>query len=1023
MHKIRIPLATLLAYCLLMALAIPAQMQVSPSDDIEQQSDSDTKVNRSATSDKGKSSKYIVRMSEDPVVAYKGNIRGLRATKPRKGQKIDPNSPDVVNYVKYLDERHNAVLSKAGGRKIYDYRYSLNGFTAELTAEQVALLAAADGVVSIERDEANSIDTSTTASFLGLDAPGLGLWNQLGGVDSAGENMIIGIVDTGVWPEHPSFSDRTGAGPNGQEGKLGYHQIPGWHGKCVPGEAFAGSDCNQKLIGAQYFYEGSGLERVIPEDYISARDYNSHGSHTASTAGGNSVPADGLFTRFGNITGMAPRARIAAYKVCWDDGDPNTGDCFTSDSVAAIDQAVADGVDVINFSISGSTTSFLSAVEVAFLFAADAGVFVATSAGNSGPTASTVAHPSPWVTTVAAGTHSRSGAGSVALGNGTTINGVSLTVGSNTAPFVYAETVKKAAAAVADARLCFPNTLDPALVAGKIVLCDRGTNARVEKSQVVGAAGGVGMVLANVVAGTLNADPHSVPTLHAAHTDRAALLAYALTPGATAKIAAGVPNMAEPAPLNASFSSRGPSAATGDQLKPDVTAPGQDILAAVSPVTNGGRLFELFNGTSMSSPHVAGLGALLKSAHPDWSPMMVKSALMTTAYDLLSTAAAPIPVLPNGGRAFIQGAGHVRPNNAVDPGLIYDSNFNDWFGFLCGTGQQVTGCTPGNTIDPSNLNLASIAIGDLVKPQTVTRTVRNVSNSASTYNATVTSFAGISVTVNPTSFTIQPGETKSYTVTFSWLNAPTNNNVYQSGFLTWSDGTHSVRSPLVVRPIALLAPATVSGTGTTNNTTYNISTGYTGPLTYAVRGLVAADTKENEVVQDDPTNNFNTATPDTNQGFKKYTYVVPAGTTLVRFALFDDFTDGADDLDLFVYNTTNPASPVLVGSSNSGTSAETVTQSFTNPTAAAITYTVYVHGWETDGPDATFTLFSWVLGTANAGNMTVTGPAAVTPGSTYPITLNWSGLTANKKYLGVVRYSTGATLLGTTIVRVDTPTP
>ncbi|MBK9675335.1 MAG: S8 family serine peptidase [Betaproteobacteria bacterium] len=221
-----------------------------------------------------------------------------------------------------------------------------------------------------------------------------------------GENVIIGIVDGGIWPESLSFSDRTGENGNASKnGKLSYQQIPGWHGKCVPGDAFTASNCNQKVIGAQYFNAGwggnAGIDAQLPWEYNSPRDFGGHGTHTASTAGGNAgVPTTGAAAVFGAVSGIAPRARIAVYKVCWQ--TPTGGSCFSSDSVAAIDQAVADGVDVINFSISGSSTNFRDAVEIAFLYAADAGVFVAASAGNSGPAVSTVAHPGPWLTTVAA---------------------------------------------------------------------------------------------------------------------------------------------------------------------------------------------------------------------------------------------------------------------------------------------------------------------------------------------------------------------------------------------------------------------------------------------------------------------------------------------------------------------------------------------------------------------------------------------------------------------------------------------
>src|SRR5688572_900664 len=496
------------------------------------------------------SSVYVVRMSEDPVVAYNGGIPGLRATKPARGRKIDPDSTDVVRYKAHLDARHNDAVARVGGaRKLYDYGFTFNGFAAELTEQQAGALAAVPGVISVTKDELVDMDTSTTPAFLGLNASG-GLWEQLGGVGSAGEDMIIGIVDSGIWPEHPSFSDRTGTNGSGTEdGKLSYHHMPVWHGNCHPGEQWNASHCNQKLIGARHFNAAwggdAGIEAQRPWEFTSPRDYNGHGSHTASTSGGNSgVPATGDAAVFGNISGMAPRARIAVYKALWSTENASTASGFTSDLVAAVDQAVADGVDVINYSISGTTSNFLDPVQVAYLFAADAGVFVAASAGNSGPTTGTVAHPGPWLTTVAAGTHNRNGEGSVVI-NGITYIGASL-ANALTGTMVDAEDSGLPGANVLSARQCFAAAdnggtavLDPAKVAGKVVLCDRGVNALVNKSLAVAQAGGIGMVLTNVLGGATNtlALMHSVPTVHLAYTavDYAALHAAA-DAGATASI-------------------------------------------------------------------------------------------------------------------------------------------------------------------------------------------------------------------------------------------------------------------------------------------------------------------------------------------------------------------------------------------------------------------------------------------------------------------------------------------------------
>ena len=476
-----------------------------------------------------KAGNYIVQLRELPAVAYDGSISGLAATKPAKGQKIDPNSAVVTKYVGHLDAKHDAELKAVGAtKKLYDYTYSFNGFSAHLTAAQANKLAADPDVISVSPSETRYSDTSSTPTFLGLTAPG-GLWDQLGGFAHAGDNIIIGVIDSGIWPEALSFSDRVDAQGNpsaSPSAKLAYQQIPGWHGKCTPGEGWNASLCNQKLIGAQWFDAGQGGDKQVnadkPWEFISARDYNGHGTHTSSTAGGNhGVTATGPASIFGTISGMAPRARIAMYKALWSSQDASTAGGTTPDLVEAIDQAVADGVDVINYSISGTQTNFADPVEISYLFAADAGIFVAESAGNDGPTASTVAHPGPWTTTVAAGTHNRDGQGSVTLGNGTTYNGASIATKVGPAPLVNASAVGVAGANPANLALCFTAgdnggtaVLDPAKVAGKIVVCERGVNARVNKSLAVQQAGGVGMILVNTSVNSINADFHFVPTVH-----------------------------------------------------------------------------------------------------------------------------------------------------------------------------------------------------------------------------------------------------------------------------------------------------------------------------------------------------------------------------------------------------------------------------------------------------------------------------------------------------------------------------
>ena len=577
---------------------------------------------------------YIVQMIGDPVGAYEGEVAGLPATRPQAGANIDLNSPAVNGYTNHLRQQQNDVAASVGARKLYSYVYAFNGFAAEMSAADAAKLRQNPNVVAVTKNEMVTVDTSSTPDFLGLTAK-KGLWAKLGGVrpglglprPGPGENIVIGIIDSGIWPEQPSFTDRNAAN------KFMYAPLAGWSPACETGEQFTAANCNRKLITARYFNEAwggdAGIDALRPWEFNSPRDYNGHGTHTASTAGGNyGVMPTGPATVFGPISGIAPRARIAAYKALWSTVDASTASGQTADLVAAIDQAVADGVDVINYSISGTQTNFADPVEISFFFAADAGVFVAASAGNSGPTASTVAHPSPWITTVAAGTHNRSVSGSVTLGNNVTYYGASIASGVGPAPLINSDVAGLPGASATMVNLCYSAgdnggvpVLDPAVVTGKIVVCERGVTARVNKSLAVQQAGGVGMILVNPAAQSLNADFHVIPTVHLQNTDKAAVEAYAATPGATATINPASFNYSTPAPYTASFSSRGPlTAGAGDLLKPDLIAPGQDILAAVAPPGAGGLEFNLPRCTSMSSPTVAGPRALLMDMPPTSSP-------------------------------------------------------------------------------------------------------------------------------------------------------------------------------------------------------------------------------------------------------------------------------------------------------------------------------------------------------------------------------------------------------------------
>ncbi len=369
-----------------------------------------------------KTGNYMVTLAELPAAAYTGTIKGLARTNPGAGGRFDVKSAATVRYRSYLKDKHTRLLQRVGAKSYHDYTVAFNGFAAHLTGRQAQELAKMPGVLAVQKDALRKLDTDLSPKFLGLTGRN-GLWSKVGGRTKAGKGVIVGVIDSGIWPESRSFRGKPKIRrPHAKP----IHGIRArWTGRCEIGERFIRRDCNRKLIGARYYVDGFGKANVDPSDFISPRDGDGHGSHTASTAAGKrvrDVVVDGK--RFGTVSGMAPAAKVAAYKVCWTGsvvlGVPDG--CFNSDSVAAIDQAVADGVDVINYSI-GSTTesSVLDEVELAFLFSAAAGVYNAVSAGNSGPGESTLDHPSPWVSTTAASTH-RIAEKKLVLGNGRTVH-------------------------------------------------------------------------------------------------------------------------------------------------------------------------------------------------------------------------------------------------------------------------------------------------------------------------------------------------------------------------------------------------------------------------------------------------------------------------------------------------------------------------------------------------------------------------------------------------------------------------
>lgn len=971
---------------------------------------------------------YLIRMRQAPVAAYVGGIPGYRATAPRAGRKIDPAATDVARYATYLKSQHDKALGAIPSTaKVYDYVYALNGFAARLTPAQARRVAKSPGVVSVRRDALRKLDTSSTPDFLGLTGP-TGAWADLPG--GGGDGMIIGIIDSGIWPESASFTDGSG----GKRTTRAYQKAVEWHGKCQPGDSFSTSLCNSKLIGARWYtagwgayYGGSGnniIRRAYPFEFLSARDADGHGTHTASTAAGNAgIAASISGVPLGSISGMAPNARVAAYKVCWGADD---GGCLDSDSVAAIDQAVADGVDVLNFSISGSTDTIIDDVEIAFLIAARAGIFVAASAGNAGPGASTVAHNSPWLMTVAAGTHDRGYEATVELG-GATYTGIGIgrsgttgdTILGNDAAFTGAS-----AAQVELAQRCYSATsnggtatLDPAKVAGKVVICDRGGNGRVDKSRAVKEAGGIGMLLLNTDPSNdgLVADFHSVPSVHLHVADRAAIRAAA---GGEAELMISSGARGKRAPEVADFSSRGPALASGsDLLKPDILGPGVDVLAASSPAGSG-RSFDILSGTSMSSPHLAGLAALVKQKHPTWTPSMVKSALMTTASQTDNTGA------DISGSPFDFGAGQVVPKRALDPGLVFGSGYGDWLGFLCGSDATFAAALAdlcasvageGISLDPTQLNYPSIAVAELVGTKTIRRVVTNVSGSAQTFDVDVT-VGGFDVAA-PSSITVAAGASETVELTLTRTTAE--QNEWVAGSLTFSNASYTVRSPIVVRPRALVVPQEVSIASGSDATSYPVTFGYDGSLEPADRGLIASDPTGGTLPNGGMADFAIGGT-----GVAAVPITIDASTTFARFHLMPDSVNAGADFDLYLCRASDltcDTNESWVAASADGDSDERI--DLRSPVPGD--YVLYVHAWDAAGTTSPWRVERWLLGTASTG--TIASAASPTSGSigdvaTVTVTLTASGLALpSGRYLGAIGYGGLGASAPLTIVRYDVP--
>ena len=1028
---------------------------------------------------KGGSAVYIVKLRDAGAASYKRTPTDLSATKPADvtgGARVA--AADA--YAKQLEQTHDRLLGGIGAAsaKLYSYRYSVNGFAARLTAAQVSRLAQSAEVERIWQDTDQYLQTNNSPTFLGLQDPDVGLRAAHG---LLGEGVVVGIIDSGVAPQHPSLLDTEDRTPRACRGEwattswLGlwlctpYRRNPpkevvydppvGFTGACQAGDGFGPRDCDNKVVGARFYLEGFLARHTLdPREFRSPRDVDGHGTHIATIVAGNSVDATLLGARVARVSGVAPRARVAIYKACWLRPGDTRGTCATSDLVRAIDDAVADGVDLINYSIGSLETDLDAPDDLALLDALDAGVLSVVAAGNDGPDLDTIGSPSsaPWVLTTAASTQDGElfdDAIEITAPTDLTDTLV-MREASFTPPLSVDDPIEEWLVTADDGETesgrlgttagttrdaCQPLTNTVAMN-GRIALIERGScefQVKIANAEDAGAVavvvyhntgspivmngdtGSVGIpavMISNADGQRLvdrlaaDADDDDIETDEQRVTVRLALGIYASVPGEGNVIA--------------DFSSRGPSLSDANILKPDVTAPGVDILAGQTPyVANGlrGETYQYLSGTSQAAPEVTGAAALLKEAHPGWSPSALKSALMTTAYvEVVNADGDPAD-------AFDMGAGHIDPNIAVDPGLVYDSSFADHAAYLCGLPQPpfaAADCAahaaagfPSTAVD---LNLPSIAVAGLISGDVIRRRVTNVGLPGS-YTAEVIPPPNLDVVVEPSSLVLGTGQTAEFTLRF--IDHGAERDLWNFGEIAWRSRTHNVESPIAVQAVTLRAAPEIFLSGRQGTTTLPVGFGYDGAYGATVHGLNLPTLDSNGqvpsgFVDDDATNTFSFRVTT---GVTSHAFTVPANQLLLRVALFDEHTDGQDDLDLYLFYCPNNECS-QIAKSDGVTSDEQIDV----PRPEEGSYVLLVHGFETDevagGPGANYSLFTWSLGLNDiAGNLTVAAPTTVANGDRVDFQVQWSALDPGSRYLGAISHTTPSGIYDATIVNVVTP--
>nr|DAD48057.1 TPA_asm: hypothetical protein HUJ06_017994 [Nelumbo nucifera] len=699
---------------------------------------------------------------------------------------------DLPSNKNSLADMHLEYLASA----IESYTESFNAFAAKLSDFEAERLSNMDGVVSVFKNRYHKLKTTRSWDYLGFTQTvprSLNLESDL----------VVGMLDSGIYPDSPSFSDK-GFGPPPLKFK----------GSCGP---FSNFSCNNKIVGARYFNLSGPISN---SDILSPIDADGHGTHTSSTVAGNVVKGASLYgIGKGTARGAAPSARISVYKVCWAIG------CSDMDILAGFDAAIHDGVDIISMSFGGQPGLYISdSIAIGSFHAMKSGILTSAAAGNHGPSAGTVSNYAPWILTVAASTTDREFRNRVALGNGKSVYGVAIDTVSPKRSFYPlikgADAVLNTSQYAAYARQltlnpCInyitPNSLDPKKVKGKIVYCD---NYYDSPDYTVKKMGGVGTILESNFGPFDYASTLISPSTMVNQTQGQIIKDYINSTSPPKAVIFKTQAMKVAAPSVIAFSSRGPNPVSNKVLKPDIAAPGANILAAYTgivsisgwPDDDRFSKFVVMSGTSMATPHISGVAAYVKSMHPTWSPAAIKSSIMTTATPMSSTV--------NQEAEFAYGAGQVNPLKAVSPGLVYDMDEMQYIEFLCKEGYS--GTTLSMIIDSYPIDCSSLpsAVGQdalnyptmqltvngATEPVTgvFIRTVTNVGLAGSVYNVTINAAPGVEITVEPMSLSFSSiGEKQSFTVSVK-AKAKNDQSILSGSSLVWSDSVHTVRSPIVI---------------------------------------------------------------------------------------------------------------------------------------------------------------------------------------------------------------------------------